>query len=1143
MDYRSQRFLPLFITQLLGAFNDNFYKNALLMLITYQLSGQSGIVAIASAVFILPFFLFSAFAGQLADKLDRALISRSVKLVEIAIMLLAIPAIFSGYLPLMLLVLFLLGVHSTFFGPVKYALLPQHLSPSELLPANAAMEAGMFLAILLGTIFGGLLILHSVLGIDGKILVCGILLLVAVAGYLSSRRIPAAPAPMPQLKLNRNIFAETIHIIQLARQNSRVFMAMLGISWFWLLGATYLSQFPPLVKNYLHTSPELVTIFLTLFSVGIAIGSMLGNKLLKGKATAQYSVVMLLLMAITGLDFAHMATHFPAVETGSTQSLFGFMANGQGLRMMLDLLLLAMSGGIYILPLYTIIQQDGDKSQAARLMAACNVLNASFMVLSSLVVVLLLLLGCSLPQILWLVAGSNIALILALVILMPHSTIRMVILGIFKLCYGLKIKGLEHYHQAKGPLLLVSNHVSYLDAALIAAALPDRITFAINTQVAKKWWIKPMLWVVEALPLDPTKPMAIKLLIDRLKQPQLGKKAPCMIFPEGRITTTGSLMKLYDGPGLVANRAGAQLLPIRIDGAQYTPFSHMKGKMRLRWFPRITLTIMPAMSLDLPTQVTGREKRLLAAHQLENIMTDAIFFSSNWQKPLFSSLIDAMQHHGGGAMIVEDVKREPLSYRQFFSRCFLLAHHWQQAWPPIQENKKQQPQHIGVLLPSSVASMVVFFALQQLHHIPAMLNFSTGLQPLLQAIKAADISDIISSRQFIETARLEKLIESLTQAGVNMIWLEDIKPTLTLGAKIRAGVAAFFPQLCYKPANAQQTAVLMFTSGSSGVPKVVALSHANIQANRFQIAARVDFNPQDKLFNCLPVFHSFGLMVGSLLPILSGIPVFFYPTPLHYRLIPEMLYDTGASILFGTDSFLGNYAKYAHPYDFHRLRYVFAGAERLKPETNNLLMEKFGVRVLEGYGTTETSPVLCLNTAMQHKKGSVGRLLPGISWQLQPVEGIEEGGVLHVKGPNIMQGYWHDGRIHPLQDGWYDTGDIVTIDSHGFITIKGRAKRFAKIAGEMVSLATIEEVLQAHWPNAQHAVLAMPHEKKGEQIILFTNAPEITRETLLQHYKNLGVSSLYLPEKILLLAHIPLLGSGKIDYQTLKSFWPPHTNT
>jgi acyl-[acyl-carrier-protein]-phospholipid O-acyltransferase/long-chain-fatty-acid--[acyl-carrier-protein] ligase len=364
---------------------------------------------------------------------------------------------------------------------------------------------------------------------------------------------------------------------------------------------------------------------------------------------------------------------------------------------------------------------------------------------------------------------------------------------------------------------------------------------------------------------------------------------------------------------------------------------------------------------------------------------------------------------------------------------------------------------------------------------------------------------------------------------VSIVYLEDIRPTITLLDKIRGFIRADAPLV---PRKADDWAAILFTSGSEGTPKGVVLSHRNMLANAAQARARIDFGREDKVFNVLPVFHSFGLTVGMVLPLVSGVRLYLYPSPLHYRTVPELIYSVNATIMFGTDTFLAGYARSAHPYDFRSLRYILAGAEPVKESTRRVYLEKFGLRILEGYGVTETAPVLALNTPMFNKFGAVGRILPGMEARLDKVEGVEEGGRLVVRGPNVMLGYLkadRPGVLEPPPDGWHDTGDIVTIDEQGFVTIKGRAKRFAKVGGEMISLAAVESLVGDLWPQQPAAVVAVPDLRKGERLILATEKKDATRAELMAYAKQHHAADLMIPSEIMIFEKLPVLGSGKVD--------------
>jgi acyl-[acyl-carrier-protein]-phospholipid O-acyltransferase/long-chain-fatty-acid--[acyl-carrier-protein] ligase len=423
--------------------------------------------------------------------------------------------------------------------------------------------------------------------------------------------------------------------------------------------------------------------------------------------------------------------------------------------------------------------------------------------------------------------------------------------------------------------------------------------------------------------------------------------------------------------------------------------------------------------------------------------------------------------------------------------------------------------------------------------VPALLNFTAGHTNLRAALEAAKVRTVITSRRFVKIMNLDSVVQQLGE-GVTVIYAEDIRDNIRFMDKLRGMLDLPFVRQIYGKLGVRPNdpAVVLFTSGSESAPKGVVLSHKNILANRYQIGTRIDLNASDILFNALPIFHSFGLSVGLFLPLLTGVKVYLYPSPLHYRIIPEILYATNATILISTDTFLANYARHAHAYDFCSLRYVVAGGEKLKDETRLVWFEKFGIRILEGYGVTETSPVLAISTPMFFKTGTVGHLVPGTEHQLRPVDGLPRGGSLIVRGPNVMLGYLKSDRpgvLQPPYNGWYDTGDVVEIDSDGFVKIIGRAKRFAKIGGEMVSLAAVETYIQAAYPDKDIAVVAAPDPRKGEKLVLFTNEPRLTRDGLIDLAHDQGVPEIMIPKQSVVLDELPRLGTGKFDYVKLNA--------
>ena len=677
-------------------------------------------------------------------------------------------------------------------------------------------------------------------------------------------------------------------------------------------------------------------------------------------------------------------------------------------------------------------------------------------------------------------------------------------------------------------VLIVANHESFLDGLLLGLFLPVDPVFVVHSGVVRFWYFRIFLAQVDYLAVDPTSPMAMKQVIRLLESGR-----PVMIFPEGRISVTGSLMKVYDGPAFVAARTGASIVPVRLDGTARTYFARVSGKAPQRLFPQITLTILPATTLAMPQAPTARLRRRQAGEALRRLMQEMLF-AARPQQSLYGALCDAIEIHGRGHRLVEDLKQIEYSYQDLLKMTLMLARLTLRAAPEVGVAER-----IGLLLPNMAPTLALVFGLGARRRVPAMLNYTAGTDAIQAACTAAVIKVIVSSRAFVLKAKLADKLAALH--GIRLIYLEDIQATVRLADKLwLAGYALWFMRAFEDRVAPEDAAVVLFTSGSEGQPKGVVLPHRALLANLAQIRAVIDFSPDDKVLNTLPMFHSFGLTAGALLPVLSGASLFLYPSPLHYRIIPELAYDRACTILFGTSTFLANYGKFANPYDFYRMRYVIAGAEALAEAVRQLWFEKFGLRIFEGYGATETSPVIAVNTPMAYRTGSVGQLLPGMEFRLVPLPGIERGGVLHVRGPNVMAGYFkadHPGALQApassVGAGWYETGDIVEVDADGFLRIVGRVKRFAKVAGEMVSLEAVEKLAAAVSPDRLHAVASQPDAQKGEALVLFSTDAALDRAALEVKAQELGMPALAVPHKIVVLDKLPTLGTGKIDYVAL----------
>ena len=1112
----SRRLLPLLVTQALGAINDNMFKTALSVLVLFKATGSNGaeLVALANGVFILPYMLFSALAGQLADRFEKSRLMVATKLFEVALMAVAALGLVLGSTALLFAVLFGLGLQATLFGPLKYAVIPTHLREAELVAGNGLVEAGTFLGILAGTMAGSALTAIP----NGPVIVAILGLAVAMAGVASATFVPRAPSDATALRIDWNLLRETRAVLRVARSNRPIWLSLLGLSWFWVLGATMVAELPSVVRDQLGAQPPVFTLLLVAFSLGVGAGSVGCSRLLRGEVSARLVPFAAIGLCLFMADFARTAAH-----AGPLPTIAAVLRSGTGWRLLADLLLLAASGGLFSVPLYAILQDKSPPSHRARMVAANNVVNAIAVVAGAVVVAGLAAAHWHAPAILLLAAGLTLLVALWAVRLLPQTTLRAVFGWYFRRLHGVTVRGLEHLPPVGTRAVLVVNHLSLADGAFVASQLPGDLVFAVNSHMARRWWARPFLAAIRSFAVDPANPFAAKTMVRAVQAGQW-----LVVFPEGRLTRTGGLMKVYEGAGMVADSAGAVIVPIRIDGLQFTPFARLAGRLPRRWFPPLSLTVLPPVTMAVDPALHGKARRRAVGARLQETMEASGFATGMAAKTVFAALLAAQRRFGAGMPIMEDGARSPVSYRRTVLGAVTLGRRL--------ARDTAAGEAIGVMLPNSNGAVVTFMALQAFGRVPAMLNYAAGAQTMLAACAVAGVRTVLCSRAFVERGKLGPVVERM-EGTLRFVWLEDLRAGLGAAAKLRGLVDAWQPS--HLPGTrlaSDAAAVILFTSGSEGTPKGVVLSHRNLLANIAQVAAVVDFSSADRVFNAMPMFHALGLTGATLLPLLSGVRTFHYPSPLHYRVIPELIYDTSSTIAFGTDTFLTGWARAAHPYDFYAVRMIFAGAERLREETRRLYAERFGVRLLEGYGVTEAAPVVALNTPMHSKPGSVGRLLPGVHHRLDPVEGIQEGGRLLVQGPNIMRGYLRlapgaaAATLEAPAGGWHDTGDICTVDADGFVTVVARAKRFAKIAGEMVSMPAAEAMAASLWPDASHAVVARPDGRKGEALVLLTTQPGATSAALLAHARAQGMTDLGTPRLVEVVDALPLLPTGKVDY-------------
>jgi acyl-[acyl-carrier-protein]-phospholipid O-acyltransferase / long-chain-fatty-acid--[acyl-carrier-protein] ligase len=1104
----SRRFLPLFITQFIGAFCDNVFKNAFVLLATFGLARAHGwnpayTVYLIGGLFILPFVLISGWAGYVSDIWARHTLVRALKTFEAFVMIGAAVALYTDSFYSMWVIIVALGFISALFGPLKYGLLPVYLRTEELVSGNAWFEAGSFIAIVTGTLVGA----KAAMGGNGRTEVGVLLLVLGLIGCVSTYFLPKAPASAERTISPwdpRSLMRCTVDAVRTIRQIPVLWRSVLGVSWFWCLGAVLLSFLPTYVKETLHQDAAGVTHFLLFFAIGVGVGSFLGIFLNGGRIRATY--VPLAGLAMSGFLFLWViADRFAAAHLGIFLTV---ITSGIGI-----------AGGIYSVPLYALMQHRSPESQRGRVISANNIMNAIFMVAGAIGAVAISAITPKPAALLSVLAVANLAVSIYMVWLLPESVLQTVVRLVLKVLFRVQVRGLENF-PASGPRLVIANHTSWLDAALLSAFLPEPPIFAVDTQISRIRWVKPFLKWTTAYSIDPLHPLSLKALCSAVEKGGLAA-----IFPEGRLTTTGGLMKVYDGAGFIAQKTGAAIVTVHIDGAHLSVFTRLAHKYKRRWFPRITLTISAPKVMPKDVDRKGRSPFIYS------LLSESAYSAQIPDHSLFRELIDASRRHGGGRSMWIGHDGRGLDYAQILGRSAYLGTRLAAATKPGEV--------VGIMMPTSIGGGLAFWGLQYAHRIPAWLNFSMGSAAFASTVRTTGMRSVITSRTFVAEGRMEERIRALEGAGISVIYLEDLKPTLLwklravwLNLNLTSGYRAH--ESAWTEAGRDRRAAIFFTSGSSGLPKAVVLSHGNLLSNVSQLRARIDFAHNDCVFNALPLFHAFGFTGGMLTPLFSGVKTVLYPTPLHYGIIPEFIYSTNATIFFATNSFLNGYARKANAYDFYSLRYVFAGAEKLQPATQKLWSERFGIRIFEGYGTTEASPAMAINTPLAFKPGTVGRFLPGIEYRLEPMPGVA-GGRLSFRGPNRMMGYYLPDQPGVLTDDeeWYDTGDIVSVDDAGFVSILGRAKRFAKIAGEMVSLSAVEEALSTAVKGVA-AVVSRPHATKGEELVLLTSDAAITIEGVREAVRAKGLSDLNIPKRIKVCSPFPLLGSGKPDLVALQ---------
>jgi acyl-[acyl-carrier-protein]-phospholipid O-acyltransferase/long-chain-fatty-acid--[acyl-carrier-protein] ligase len=700
---------------------------------------------------------------------------------------------------------------------------------------------------------------------------------------------------------------------------------------------------------------------------------------------------------------------------------------------------------------------------------------------------------------------------------------------LLRLFFRLRVEGAEAL-RGPGPMLLCPNHTSWLDWAFVLVCLDDDWKFVASSTTAQATWIhRKMMINSRTFPVDNTSSFAVRGMAEHLE-----KGGKLVLFPEGRISSTTALMRIYDGTAFLVHRTGAKVVTCYLRNAVRVKWVRHKGWTQ--WFPRVSVHFSaPLTAPDTSAFAHNVARQKLTQWLRDKIMLQQFEADMRCGPSTLPEAIAATARAMPGKVALEDISFTEFTYRRLMVATDVLAGAIGRHLSPTRGER------IGVMLPTVNGAVTTVLALWSLGKVPSFLNYSTGAAVMVACAQLAGLKQVLTSRAFLEKAKIN--LESLRAAGLEFIYLEDVRDEIGAGAKLAATVRNGFVlggALRRAPVAADDTAAVIFTSGSEGVPKGVELTHRGMLANMRQIFVAADLRDDDRFFNALPFFHSFGLVGGIVAPLVRGNYVFNYPSPLHYRIVPTVVYEKNCTIFLGTNTFLNGYARKAHPYDLQTVRYLVAGAEKVQTATFETYARKFGIRIHEGYGATECGPVVCLNTKMDPRTETAGRLMPGVAYRIEPVEGVPDGGQLFVRTPAMMKGYLNadaNARFQAL-GGWYDTGDIAKIDDDGYVTVLGRLKRFAKVSGEMISLTAVEDALAGAFaaqfgPRCTIAIVATPDTEKGERLIAIANEPRLQLADVRAAVRAKGLSNLCAPRELRFVHAIPKLGSGKTDHREL----------
>jgi acyl-[acyl-carrier-protein]-phospholipid O-acyltransferase / long-chain-fatty-acid--[acyl-carrier-protein] ligase len=1105
---------PFLWTQFLGAFNDNLFKIVVSMLAVHMVAAERAgrELSIVSAVFILPFLLFSGYAGQLADVYSKRTVLVVSKSLEIVAAALGFVAFLFGHLQLTYGVLFLIALQATFFSPAKYGILPEMLPDRDLSRANGVLEMSTFMAIVLGTAVGGYLFeaLRAHLWVIG-LLVVG----VACVGTASSFRIPHVPAAAPGRRIDRNPWGEIWTGLLTLRRDRVLWLTVIGISYFWFLGSLLQLVVILFGTEVMALSGTWVGVLTSFAAVGIGVGSLAAGRLSGDKVELGLAPIGAIGMGVFAIALARSGHSFTLAAINLT--LVGFF------------------GGLFAVPLNALLQQRSGGQEKGRLMATNNFLNmVAIMVASGVLTLCSDQLGLSPDRILIVFGCVTLLSSIYVLWIVPEFLVRFSLWLLTHTVYRIRIVGQENV-PFRGPALLVCNHLSQVDGLLVGSCVQRFIRFLVYRRYYEHWAFHPLLKLMKAIPISAGRE-AVASLEQARRELQNGHVV--CIFAEGSISRTGNMLPFKRGFERIVDGLDVPIVPVYLDRVWGSIFSFKGGRFLWKWPVRVPYPVTVAFGRPLPSTTGAAEARLA----VQTLGCDLAMQRRPADESLARQFVRTAKHRWR-SFSMADATTKPLTFGRVLVAAMLLSR-WARRRLPNESN-------VALLLPASVGGALANLGLSLAGKVPVNLNFTAGRESMRASIEQCEIRTIVTSRLFLSKAGIEPLD--------GMVFLEDVMKEFSTGAKLRMWLTAVLlpawaiNRIFLERLDGDALAAVIFSSGSTGVPKGVMLTNRNILANVDSIGQVYQLAPEDVLLGVLPFFHSFGFTGTIWLPVLSGFGVVYHPNPMDAKTIGELAGRYRATVIISTPTFCSSYIRKCDPGQFKHLRYAIVGAEKLREPIAATFKQKFGVDLLEGYGCTEMAPVVAVNVPdiedgperqRGTRVGSVGHPLPGVAVKIVdpatgegPLFGPE--GLLLVKGPNRMLGYLGDPNrtAEVLRDGWYVTGDIATIDEGGFVRITDRLSRFSKIAGEMVPHVKIEEQIQALISDHHSSVVvSIPDDTKGERLVAFYTDPEIKSHELWEGLCRTDLPRLWLPkrEDLHFIESVPTLGTGKVDLRAVR---------